>query len=162
VNFPFKFIVIGRLNIWQLVQLVGFSKTFTGLLHFCDWYFSSRNMNVTSRCCLYYSEFPKKVLPILKWNKFEGWMSDTTLKSWVVQCISKDYFPSSTIWNWKNNNAHFSSYCYYQTMTFCVQGATLNSGQLMHHSDMKRACSARWVPYPSCTKAWGQFNHGAW
>jgi hypothetical protein len=26
MNFPFKFIVIGRLNIWQLVQLIGFSK----------------------------------------------------------------------------------------------------------------------------------------
>jgi hypothetical protein len=31
--------VIGSLNIWQLVQLIGFSKSFIGSLHFCDWYF---------------------------------------------------------------------------------------------------------------------------
>jgi hypothetical protein len=48
MKFPLKFIVKGRLNIWELVQLIGFSKSFTGLLHFCDWYFSRRNMNVTA------------------------------------------------------------------------------------------------------------------
>jgi hypothetical protein len=48
MNFPFKFIITGRLNIWQLVQLIGFSKSFTGFLHFCDWYFSSGNINVTA------------------------------------------------------------------------------------------------------------------
>jgi hypothetical protein len=67
MKFPFKFIVIGKLNIWQLVQLIGLSKSFTGLLHFWHWYFSSRNINVTAWCCLYYSEFPTKVLPI--WNE---------------------------------------------------------------------------------------------
>jgi hypothetical protein len=39
MNFLFIFIVMGMLNIWQLVQLIGFSKSFTGLLHFWDWYF---------------------------------------------------------------------------------------------------------------------------
>jgi hypothetical protein len=28
--------------------------------------------------------------------------------------------------------------CYYQTVTSCVQGETLNSWQLMHHSELKR------------------------
>jgi hypothetical protein len=91
MNFLFKFIVIGRLNIWQLVQLIVFSKSFTGLLHFCDFYFSSRNITVTAWCSLHYSEFPTKLLPILKWNSFECLMSDTTLKSWIFLCISKDY-----------------------------------------------------------------------
>jgi hypothetical protein len=39
-----KFIAIERLNIW----LIGFSKSFTGVLPFCDWYFSRRNINVTA------------------------------------------------------------------------------------------------------------------
>jgi hypothetical protein len=67
MKFPFKFIVIGKLNIWQLVQLLGFTKYFKGLLHFCDCYFSSGNINVTAWCWLYYSEFPAKLLPIQKW-----------------------------------------------------------------------------------------------
>jgi hypothetical protein len=50
MNFPFTFIIIGRVNIWRLVQLRSFSKSFTGLFHFCDWYLAGRNINVTTWC----------------------------------------------------------------------------------------------------------------
>jgi hypothetical protein len=85
----------------QLIRFIGFSKSFKRLLQFCYWYFLRINMNVTTWYCLYYSEFPTDVLPIQHWNKFEGWVSDTTLKSWTLLCISKDYSPSSTIYTLK-------------------------------------------------------------
>jgi hypothetical protein len=34
MKFPFEFIAMRKLNIWQLVLLIDFSKSFTGLLHF--------------------------------------------------------------------------------------------------------------------------------
>jgi hypothetical protein len=119
MKFQFKFVVIGWLNIWQLVHLIGFRKFFTGLLHFCDWCFSNRNINITAWCCLYYSEFFTKVLSILKWNYFEGCMSDAPLKSWILLCISKDYSPFITIFN-KKMLIFALSEIYIHTYIFCI------------------------------------------
>jgi hypothetical protein len=48
--------------------------------------------------------------------------------------------------------------CYYQIVTSCVQSETLNSWQVMHHSEMKRGLFFLVNSRPSCRKACGQLN----
>jgi hypothetical protein len=67
MNLTFTFIIIERVNIWQLVQLISFSKSFTGLFHFCDWYLAGRNINVTTWCFFIIQNFLQNSFPF--WNE---------------------------------------------------------------------------------------------